>query len=223
MDSKSLSVFVLMPTAMADHAWDTFSKWKAMGYKLALFTDKNITAIDENFSLHIRGDYPGVWNACNALAKATVSLGSDVCVFAGDDMHPDPHHDAQEIGRQYLEKFPQGQGVMQPCGDPQGMDATGKPAAARICGSAWFGRQWINQSYGSSGPTNGAYWHFYSDEELALVAEREGVLWWREDLIQDHLHWSYGRNQMQPYHARNQEHWDRDKELFIKRKEAGFP
>ena len=62
-----------------------------------------------------RRSSPGVWNACNALAKTALECSADVCLFAGDDMDPDPTYtrfftpmrgalppDLDEIGRRYI-------------------------------------------------------------------------------------------------------------------------
>ena len=161
--------------------------------------------------LKIQGPYPGVWKAWNALAHTALKLGADVCVLAGDDMDPDPSKYADEIALQYLVRFPDGDGVMQPCGDPQG-----NGAAQRICGSPWVGRKWIQER----GPVCDLYTAFYADEELKLVAEKAGKLWMRPDLTQYHRHWSWGHQPRQDYHERNQESWVADKELFEKRKEV---
>lgn len=210
------SVWVVMPTACAPHVPATIALWKARGYRVALFCDpgKQVSGAD----LIVTAEYPGVWNACNVAAHAALGSGADVCLFAGDDMDPDPHHSAEELAAQYLERFPGGFGLMQPCGDPQGENA-----ARRICGSAWFGRRWIHEAYEGRGPTNGDYWHYFGDEELACVGEMLGVLWWRPDLTQYHRHWSWGHMPKQPYHTRNQTRWHQDRDLFVRRKAEGFP
>lgn len=217
-----MKVFVLMPTACAPHTDATVAKWKAKGYAMATFQDPGSRDV-EGVDVVVRAPYPGVWNACNALAQMALSLGADVCLFAGDDMDPDPNHTAQEIGAQYLERFPDGYGVMQPCGDMQGVDASGRPAAARICGSAWFGRRWVRESYGGRGPTPGEYFHLWGDEDLKEVAERLGVLWWRPDLMQFHRHYTWGWLPQQKYHERPSGRDEADRQLFLQRKAAGFP
>jgi hypothetical protein len=197
-----------------------FSRWKSKGYKLGLFVD---IGSDWVCDLLIRADYPGVWNAWNALAKAAVSCGADVCVLAGDDMEPDPNHTAQEIAKAYLDRFSMGEGIMQPCGDPQGIDDSGRPAAARICGSPWMGREWIKRAYQGNGPVDGRYNAFYADESLWHVAGNAQKLWMEPSLSQFHRHWSWGHLQRQPYHERNQKRWAEDKRLFEQSLAAGFP
>jgi hypothetical protein len=104
------------------------------------------------------------------------------------------------------------------------MDGSGKSAATRICGSAWFGRGWIERAYQGLGPTWPNYYHFYADEELPAVAEKLGVMWWRPDLTQFHAHWSWGHTARQPYHQETSgKHWASDKDLFLKREAAGWP
>ena len=135
----------------------------------------------------------------------------------------DPNHTAEEIGAQYLEKFPDGFGVMQPCGDRQGMDSTGKPAAARICGSPWFGKGWVEKAFGGEYVVPTEFFHFYGDEVLKEVAERLGVLWMRDDLIQDHQHWAFGRQDKEKYQEDNsRNHWQEDKNRFMDSQKKGF-
>ena len=219
------NVYVLMPVAKKERAAAAAGRWMKRGYRMLFYQNKGTEQFTNEVTLV--DNYFGVWNACNKLALLAQCLDRihkmDACVFAGDDMEPDPMKTANEICREYLDKYPDGEGVMQPSGDPQGVDASGLPAAGRICGSAWFGRDWIERSYGGRGPTNAAYWHFYADEELALVAAKLGLLWWRPDLSQMHLHWSWGHMPRQDYHERNQQHWDDDKALFLARQGAGFP
>ncbi len=171
--------------------------------------------------LHVM-QYPGVWRAWNALAKACVACEGEVCVLVGDDMEPDPVRSAGEIGKEFLERFPDGFGVMQPAGDRQGDIIGGRWNSQRICGSPWVGRAWVTFAYGGKGPVNGDYAAFFADEELKLVAEAGGVLWQRDDLTQKHLHWSWGHLPRQDYHARNQRYWDADRALFETRKAKRF-
>lgn len=216
------SVYCLMPTVLRERAQSAAIRWWRQGYKMAFFQNEGTEKYVED-SLTLIQPYSGVWNSINLLARATLAAGADVCVYAGDDMDPDPNHTAQEIAREYLGRFPDGFGIMQPCGDMQGDLIDGKHNAARICGSAWFGRGWIERAYGGQGPTDGRYWHFYADELLMHTAERLGVLWWRPDLVQMHKHWSWGWTPKQGYHDENQKHWDEDQKRFFAERDAGFP
>lgn len=218
---KSLNVYVLMPCADLDRAIAARERWTAKGYKMAFYFD--IGKSWPHDDLFMCGQYNGVWDACNALAFMALEFGADVCLFAGDDMDPDPFNSAQQIAKEYLTRYPDGFGVMQPCGDMQGMDETGKPAAARICGSAWFGKGWITRAYQGKGPTDPRYWHFFGDESLYEVANKLGVLWMRPELMQFHYHWAWGWTLQQEYHRRNQLKWEEDRALFYESKALGFP
>ena len=217
------TVYVLMPTAGAVHAQEQIDKWRALGYGVGLWLDPGNAVLGSDF--YIQRAYPGVWRAVNELATVAFDRGADVCVFAGDDMDPEPSKRAEEIAAEYLGRFPDGFGVMQPCGDPQGELIAGKHNAGRICGSAWFGRGWHARAFGGRGPTPDRYYHFYGDEELYVVAGALGVRWMRDDLTQWHRHWSFpGGLPRQEYHERtNREHWDTDQRTYFASKAAGFP
>ena len=217
--------WVLIPTALRGHAWPKIEKWKQQDYNVGLLVDQDYTtdaAGEPDADLVVIVRYPGVWKAWNILAKAAVGLGAQVCVLAGDDMDPDKHWSGPKIMAEYIEHFPNLDGVMQPCGDPQGKDANGVPAAARICGSPWVGQEWIERAYLGRGPVNSDYNAFYADEELLHYATRRGKLWMRPDLTQFHAHWSWGHLPQQEYHQRNQLKWQQDKDLFEARKAGGF-
>lgn len=216
-----LRVALLMPVAKRERGEAAVDRWKPMGYEPYLFLDHGTQPVSN--CNYIQGEYKGVWHAINDLAEYALTQGVDVCVYAGDDMDPDPRHSAQLIGEQFLARFPDGFGVMQPCGDMQGIDHTGKPAARRIAGSAWFGKGWIKRAYQGKGPTWDGYWHFYADEELPIIAEIYNVMWWRPDLTQKHWHWSWGHMRKQDYHAKNQKQWPADKALFEARQKENFP
>ena len=216
------TVYVCFPSADVSRAAIAKKKWQSKGYKVSLFFDTDRESIDADSVVF--GDYKGYWNACNKLAAGSFAKGADVVVFAADDIDPDPNHSAQKIAAEYLAKYPDGFGVMQPAGDLQGIDSSGKPAAARICGSPWFGKGWNDRAYQGKGPTHDGYFHFYGDEDLYEVASRLDVLWVRSDLTQFHRHWSWGHSQQTSYQRRNSsKHWNTDKATFAVRKAEGFP
>lgn len=229
-----LNVYALCPVKLPERAKAVAQKWKDMGYRMVFFQDYGTKPFTEE--LTICGAYNGYWRAMNSLADKLVAQTAithrpDAVVFMGDDMEPDPTKTAEAICREYLKRFPTGLGVMQPCGDQQGMDVDPNhpelgriPAAARICGSAWFGREWIQRSYNGRGPTDDRYYHFYADESLKQVAEKLGVLWMRDDLTQMHKHWSWGHTERQDYHKQTSSTWwEIDKAIYMASKAAGFP
>lgn len=223
---SKLKVWAVMPSAQAAHVPEQLDKWQAAGYTLGVMVDPGKLKLDlglRDQDMLIQCPYPGVWKAWNLLAKAAVAHGADAVVMLGDDMDPDPTKDAQTIAQEYLHRFPDGFGVMQPCGDPQGELIDGKRNAARICGSPWVGRGWITRAYMGYGPVCDEYKRFYADEELPLIAQRLGVMWWRLDLMQYHRHWSWGHMKKQDYHERDSGLFKPDRDVFNRRRAEGFP
>ena len=228
-------VYVVFPTANPIKAVNAIKNWVRMGYSVFSYCDNKETLNDFGIRLvadnliccHLEGvEYKGYWWACNKLINKLFSHGSsDIVVLAADDMDPDPNKTAQEIGREYFERFPDGEGIMQPCGDTGGEMMDGKYAAERICGSPWFGYGWFKAGRFNGKATPEEFFHFYGDEVIKEVAEREGLLWMRKDLCQKHHHWSFYQNvERTKYQERNsREHWQHDKDLFFKLKELGFP
>ena len=221
-----MNVYVLCPTKLKERAQAVAKLWMARGYKMLFFQDAGTDPFTEEATLS--APYSGYWNAMNRLAGLALSFDGkfkmDACVFIGDDIEPDQHKTAGEICKEYLDRFPDGFGVMQPCGDPQGDLIDGKHNAARICGSAWFGRGWIERAYSGRGPSWDGYFHFYADEELPIVAEKLGVMWWRPDLTQFHKHWSWGHTPRQDYHVQaSSKWWPIDQATYNLRKSHGFP
>lgn len=237
-----MNVYMVMPTANLARANIAIQRWKAHGYKVAVYVED---ILPEGADAYTQGDeYRGYWSAVNQLVR-NKHVDADVFVAAADDMDPDPNHTAQEIGKQFLERFPDGFGIMQPCGDPSGPEPWDQyvvrcpedakafdkpvdpvPAAARICGSPWFGRGWVERAYQGGGPMPARYFHFYGDEELRAVAQRLGVLWLRPDLTQTHHHWTFptGAGKPELYQERNsKDHWAKDQATYEARKAAGFP
>lgn len=226
-------VFVVFPSADDDKAKYAATRWNLRGYRVAVALDGQPTreriqyfggSVEQFFFLK---QYKGYWAATNHVIKALMGdekIKADIFVLAADDIDPDPTHTPKDISTSFFNRFPDGFGVMQPCGDPQGIDSSGKPAAARICGSPWLGREWCRRAYGGSGAMSSDYFHFYSDEELFEVATKLGVLSMRPDYQQFHKHWSWGHGKQTSYQKKNSEgHWEKDKATFMKRKALGFP
>jgi hypothetical protein len=109
------------------------SKWREMGYKLALWRDD----VDDPAIAGMRSDlwmtgddvYPGYAVAVNDLVRAVLNMDPtcDWIVAAGDDTLPDPSKRADEISDECIRHFrpngwryPSTFGVMQPTGDRWG-------------------------------------------------------------------------------------------------------
>lgn len=215
-----MNVWYCIPSANPERCVRAFEAWKAQGYKCAVLVNKpdhEVLTAD----LVVRVDkYKGYFASVNRLAKLVVAEHeADIVVTGGDDMLPDPTKRADEIGAEFLARFPDGYGVMQPTGDDL-------PGTKDICGSPWMGRRWIERAYGGDGPLCGEYFHFYGDLELKELAGELGVLWQRDDLRQYHDHWIRrgGIAATTSYQRRNETaFFDVDKSVYAARKAAGWP
>jgi len=222
-----------MPTINPPRARECIGKWKERGYQCAVFLDSDTKDLDVGADIAISLRYDGYWNAINFLCHYVseediraprASRGRTICIASADDIYPDFNHSPEELAGEFHDKFPDGFGIMQPCGDLSGIDQSGRPAAARICGSPWMGDGWICRAYGGRGPCPREYHSFYGDEELYEVSQKLEALWMRPDLTQLHKHWSFGHGSQTEYQRKNSEkYWDIDQRTFISRRELGFP
>ncbi len=230
-----LKIAVIMPVAHEDRCRENLPLWAERGYDLILLQD--VYRFDVSYlgawlskgaSLHLvidpSGPYKG-WPSCvnTLVVKAQEVFGPyDVLVAAGDDMRPTPGLTAQQVARRYLDRFPDGFGIMQPTGDSW-VDSLGK-VSERICGSPIFGRGWVTRAYGGRGVLCPEYKNFYADEELLNVAKKLGVLWQDDGTSHEHDHWSRKPDARPPVtHALTNSWWDRDKATFERRRDSGWP
>ncbi len=216
-----LKHWVVFPSATVEKANATVEAWALRGYRTLVYQDVGSQAC--NADIVRFGKFPGYYRIINHLVEAAMVEGADVVTCAADDMLPDQKYFAEGVAVTYLKKFPYGDGVMQAIGDTQGQDGNGIQAAARICGSPTFGREWVVRSYEGKGPFWDGYHSFYADEELLNVADKLGLLHQEPALTILHQHWSWGWTPIQPYHERNQENWQADRDTFYSRKMTGFP
>lgn len=201
-------VWFAIPSANAPLCGRTFGLWKARGYRTAVLIDGD-TPIPDNADHVIRTpDYHGWSWAVNQLCR---TLDCDFMVTGGDDHEP---ADAcpSAVAAQCTLRFGGTYGVMQPTGDRYGR-------IDEVCPSPWIGRAFARKF----GPLHEGYVGFFSDEELACVAEREKVLWRRPDLSQYHRHFAREDAPMADYQRTARKHWKADRDLFQIRKAAGFP
>ena len=132
-------------------------------------------------------------------------------------MLPEPGLDAATLGAQFVERFPDLFGVMQPQGDAF-------LGARHYCGSPWLGRAWIERMYRGSGPMWPGYHHNWADNELFWVARGLGALWARADVAQRHEHFTRTGEDAPDYWREHVSARDRaDVELYIARAGAHFP
>lgn len=217
------SHYVVFPSAKPSRADACVDAWKAKGYKTLVYLDTPEQKCNADIvSYGAGGAFPGYYKVIGSLARQAFAHGADVVTCIGDDMMP-PEQGAEWVAADYFLRFPNGLGVYQGCGDPQGKDEKGTPAAARICGSPTFGIEWSNRAYEGRGAFHDGFRSFYADELLKLTAHRLGLLWMEPAVNIFHAHWSFGHMQIQKYHQRNQLAWDYDRVLFESIVKDGFP
>lgn len=211
-----LDIVYAIPCANPTHGSETLAKWKARGYRTAVLVDGETPAPANADVVHREPIYKGYGWANNLLVE--LLPGADIYVFGGHDIDPDPDHDPQAIGRECIAKFGGTFFVMQPTGDPW-IDH----CIRHFCGSPWIGREFAKRAYGGRGPYWPEYFHYYDDTELQNIAIRERCFWQREDLSQVHSHWSKSQLERPEYLIKTQPRVASSRELFGRRRAAGFP
>ncbi len=212
-----MSVCFAIPVAPTDidRAGKTFAACRDMGYETAalIYSDRVPDNCDR--ILHVP-EYKGWAWAVNRLCE--FMPGAEWIISGGSDITCDPHKRADVIAAECVERFSGSYGVMQPTGDAYGALAD-KAAAV----SPWIGRAFRENVYGGRGPMWEAYGHYWADGELSAIAEMLGVMWWRDDLVQYHDHYTR-RSESVPVHLQP---WTDGigaaRQLFFDRKAAGFP
>lgn len=209
-------VWFAIPSASPEQCRKTLPEWRRMGYRIAVLQNWKKGDIPADIVVW-RDQYPGWPGSINELCRSVVPKDAAIVVSGGDDMLPDPRHPAPQLAMQFLERFPDTFGVMQPQGD-------GFMEAAHYCGSPWLGRAWIDRMYGGTGPMPSMYRHNWSDVELFWVAKGMGCLWQRPDLSQYHDHFYRRRTERPDYWEQNVHSADRDDvQMFLARRWLNFP
>jgi hypothetical protein len=100
-----MNTWLCVPSARAPHE-TTFSRWKDMGYKIAVFRDIGAPLIPEADYV-IVGEYPGYSQATNRLCKEVLAKDPqcDWVVGGGDDVEPDPNKTADDIAAECSNHF----------------------------------------------------------------------------------------------------------------------
>ena len=218
-----LKIAFAIPSARPDVARVTFREWQKLGYLPAVVLDPKtstpaqaLALANEGVSVTTVQEYKG-WAAAVNLLCQEILPDVDIVVTGGEDQFPDPRYTALTYAEQFLQRFPDLCGIMQPTGDPFGS----KAAAV----SPWIGRGWIKRAYKGNGPLCSTYRHFFADEELAEVAKLEKVYWERSDMVQEHRHWQRpGHRTRRPVHMQAAHAAEgKDRILFNERKAKGFP
>ncbi len=209
-------VYFAIPSANPENCRKNLPAWREMGYKVAVLQDHKKVDVPADIVVQY-GDYRGWPASVNALCLEVVPKTAAIVVSGGDDMLPDPHHSAQQIAKQFLKRFPDTFGVMQPHGD-KFQDTT------QYCGSPWLGRNWFTTMYQGRGGMSSAYHHMFADDELYWVAGCWNALWTRPDLTQRHEHFLRTKQAAPAYWEKNAASAQlNDVQMFIARSTLKFP
>ncbi|MGD9790373.1 MAG: hypothetical protein AB7Q00_01045 [Phycisphaerales bacterium] len=216
MPSSSPEVWFAIPSANPEKCRKVLPKWREMGYKIAVLQNHERGDIPTDLTVWF-DSYPGWAASVNILCQQIVPESCPIVVSGGDDMLPDPNHTAQELGRQFLERFPDTFGVMQPHGDEF-------MVARRYCGSPFIGRAWFSTMYNGKGAMYSGYRHNWADNELYWLAKGLGVLWERPDLSHFHDHFTRRGEEKPGYWQEQVEARDlADCQMYINRSWSRFP
>ena len=209
-------VWYAIPSASPEKARETLPAWRERGYRVAVLQNQERGEVPADRVLW-SDHYPGWAGSINRLIRELVPASAGLIVSGGDDMLPDPDRGAAELAAEFFERFPDGFGVMQPCGDPFF-------GSENFCGSPWLGRGFCDAAYGGRGPLWAGYRHNWADVELHNVAGALGALWMRPEVTQAHEHFSRSGEPEPAWWSRNVAAADRrDVELLLARRYAGFP
>lgn len=194
--------------------------WQAKGYKVSVWRDPEKPILAD---ICHTAPYPGHSMACNEMVRLALAVDPEAqwVVVPGDDIDPDPKHDPEDIVRECTEHFGGTFGVMQPTGD-RWLNA----GIEHICGSPWIGREFCEKINRGRGPFWPEYFHMWNDSEMQEVSKRLKILWQRPDLVHLHRHWMRETPGNPPAfleRANSRENWDAMREIFMRRKERGFP
>jgi len=212
----NLSIWVAWPTVNIQRSRLMTEVWHERGYKVAVLINPphEHTDLPEADRVIVQEEWEGFATAGNLLCH---EVPADIVVIVGDDIFPDPDRTAQEIGQEFLERFPDLFGVMQPIGDVYGW-------THRCCVSPWVGRKFIEDTYNGEGPYWPEYFHYFNDYELQLVAEKLGAFQQREDIVQFHDHWERKEGAHRPEYLRKaKRNHPKDKRLWKIRSQQGYP
>lgn len=236
-------IYVAWPTCNVPRSNRTAEAWMAAGYKVAVTTElprAAIAGLKASVPPLLSDKYDGYYTAMNALTMGLAhAYRADVVICGGDGLMPDPSRRGHDAAINFAARFKNGFGVMQPIGGErwkptargQGTQAWAQhlmhatPRVDERCESPWLGRTFILEANGGEGPYARGYKQYFGDVELHDVAQEMGVLWKREDFMQEHRHWSRpGGPTIEPYQVQNFEReYEKDLALYRARKAKGFP
>jgi hypothetical protein len=206
--------WVVWPTCQPEIASRQVAKWRDLSYHVGLLVEGEADIPGADFIIR-QEKWRGFPAAANMLCAEAIKRGAKVVCVAGDDIEPDPQTPGPEILDRYHKHFPDDYGVMQPTGDKFGAFDT-------CCISPWIGRQFIERTYGGSGPYFEGYNHCFCDKELQDVAKKLERFYQVPNLCQRHNHWTRTRVEA-PHHERIKATIGADETLYRARWGANFP
>lgn len=234
-------VFVAWPTCNLFRSNQNYQRWRDLGYKVAVATDlpkEQCGNVAASVPPLLIDRYEGYYRCMNFMAKSLVRMyKADVVIAAGDGIHPHPGVRGHDIAFAFKNKFSNGYGIMQPCGDrwrPSDETSAGTQAWAKHrmhatrpsdqrCESPWIGRTLIMEAEGD-GPWSPKYDQYFGDHELHDVARNAGALWMNPAVAQYSESWASGRKPISNYQVKNFERcYEKDWGTYRARRAAGFP
>lgn len=202
-------IWAIFPSGNSEQADKCAAEWRRAGYEVAVLIDAGQTPVKCE-RLFIEPDYRGTAAAFNRMIR---ELDGDLFLCLNDDVFPGPGADADNFGRIFRERFPDGFGVMQ---------ATG----------AWYDAMaWcapyplIGAKYAATKPWHEGYYHLHCDQELRDVAIRRNAYAECPEVAIEHRHYTMGHADTLPAEkrAKNRARHLADAKLYEARKAAGFP
>ncbi len=182
-----MSVWYLCPSARPKaEAEACLQAWLDFGCRIMILRQGEL--LDLPIMQYPVSFYAGWAVSNNHLARTVMQYSKSAkwLIFGGDDYWPD-RGSAIITGYQCTGYFGGTLGVMQPTGDRYN-----NGYIDTACASPWIGREFCQRAYNGHGPFRDEYFHLYADTELQQVATRLGLFWQRQDIKQEHKHWTRG-------------------------------
>lgn len=212
-------VWVVMPSVRpVEEAQPCIDAWRYLGYNVAVIRQGRALI---NCTYQLSADcYLGFPMSINRLIKEVLALDPQVdwFVVGNDDCWPDQTLAAKDIAAQCVEHFGSTLGVMQPTGDRYDRGYIDFAAA-----SAWVGSYFAQRINGGNGVLREEYFHYYCDTELWHVATNMGLYQKRQDLTQEHKHWSRTTLLQPSFLDKPIANLYHDKLMYYARLAIGFP
>lgn len=221
-----MTIWYCIPSANRPMALETLPRWKALGYRVAVQLDPDVKPLPHDIcDLQFFRPYKGWAEAVNFLMQDGFEDTDTDTLYAtgGDDVLPDPNHQAHEVEDIFWDRFPDGYGVMQPAAPVPTAPEEKKQRGHIWAWSPFIGPEFIRRAYRGEGPMYPGYFHHFADTELAEVAKAQGCWFANEDLMHDHLYFRWAGLPKPSYRRNIRRAHPHDRELYRTRRQRGFP